>query len=61
MSSEALGPTTGRRESYAGAVQVCEECLEAALADNSLVGLWGGTDEKERREVRRGERWRRVG
>jgi WhiB family transcriptional regulator, redox-sensing transcriptional regulator len=30
------------------------ECLEAVLADESLVGLWGGTNERERREMRRG-------
>jgi Transcription factor WhiB len=28
---------------------VHQECLEAALAAESLVGLWGGTDERQRR------------
>ena len=32
---------------------VRQECLEAALADPELVGLWGGTTERERRELRR--------
>ena len=33
--------------------------LAAALADESLVGLWGGTDDRERREMRRrAARWR---
>jgi WhiB family transcriptional regulator, redox-sensing transcriptional regulator len=29
------------------------ECLEAALTDPELVGLWGGTTERERCEMRR--------
>jgi hypothetical protein len=36
--------------------EVCpvrQECLEAALADPVLVGLWGGTTDAERRELRR--------
>jgi WhiB family transcriptional regulator, redox-sensing transcriptional regulator len=32
---------------------VRQECLEVALADDSLVGLWGGTTELERRALRR--------
>jgi WhiB family redox-sensing transcriptional regulator len=32
---------------------VRQECLEAALADPDLQGLWGGTTERERREIRR--------
>jgi WhiB family redox-sensing transcriptional regulator len=32
---------------------VPQECLEAALDDDSLVGLWGGMTERERREMRR--------
>jgi WhiB family redox-sensing transcriptional regulator len=29
------------------------ECLETGLANPGLVGLWGGTTERERRELRR--------
>jgi WhiB family redox-sensing transcriptional regulator len=29
------------------------ECLEYALADESLTGLWGGTTDTERRMIRR--------
>jgi WhiB family redox-sensing transcriptional regulator len=43
------GPT---RE-LCGGCPVRQECLEAALADDSLVGLWGNTTERERREIRR--------
>ena len=43
---------------YAKAKEMCagcsvrSECLEVALADDELVGLWGGTTEVERREMR---------
>jgi WhiB family transcriptional regulator, redox-sensing transcriptional regulator len=33
---------------------VRKPCLDYALADPRLVGCWGGTDERERRELRRG-------
>ena len=39
--------------------EVRAECLETALADSELVGLWGGTIDRERRQMRRGARWRR--
>jgi WhiB family transcriptional regulator, redox-sensing transcriptional regulator len=29
------------------------ECLQSALADRELVGVWGGTTERERRAMRR--------
>jgi len=32
---------------------VREQCLEFALADGTLTGLWGGTTDAERREIRR--------
>ena len=48
-----------RREQYAGRELCCRcpvrrECLEFALADTELVGLWGGTTELDRRRMRRG-------
>jgi WhiB family transcriptional regulator, redox-sensing transcriptional regulator len=33
--------------------RVRRECLDYALADPNLTGLWGGTDDQERRELRR--------
>lgn len=39
--------------------QLCErcpvrqQCLQFALADPSICGLWGGTDDRERREIRK--------
>jgi WhiB family transcriptional regulator, redox-sensing transcriptional regulator len=33
---------------------VRRDCLEVALADDLLVGLWGGTTDADRRERRRG-------
>jgi WhiB family redox-sensing transcriptional regulator len=56
------GPATfvrGPKADYGAARATCEgcavrqECLKAALADDSLIGLWGGTTESERREMRR--------
>jgi len=32
---------------------VRQECLEAALGDSELQGMWGGTTELERRKLRR--------
>lgn len=32
------------------------ECLEHAMADSTLQGIWGGLTEKERRELRRARR-----
>jgi WhiB family redox-sensing transcriptional regulator len=40
------------RQTCAGC-PVRQECLEFALADESVTGLWGGTDDAERREMRR--------
>ena len=45
-ASEAALMTCGR-------CPVRQECLEHALADPSLVGVWGGTTEAERRRLRR--------
>jgi WhiB family redox-sensing transcriptional regulator len=47
---------------YAKALELCtacvvrRECLEMALADDELVGLWGGTTGSERRRMRTSER-----
>jgi WhiB family transcriptional regulator, redox-sensing transcriptional regulator len=30
------------------------ECLDFAMADDEIVGMWGGTTERERREMRAG-------
>jgi len=49
----------GREADYGPTRELCEgcpvgqECLEVALADPDLFGLWGNTTEAERRE-----RWR---
>ena len=48
------GPTAdyGALRELSDVCPVRQECL-AALVDESLVGLWGGTDERERRAMRR--------
>ena len=38
---------------YCGSCTLRQECLQVALADPSLVGIWGGTDEVERAALRR--------
>jgi WhiB family transcriptional regulator, redox-sensing transcriptional regulator len=49
----------GPRSDYGPMRKLCEscpvrwECLEFALADESLTGLWGGTTDTERRLIRR--------
>jgi WhiB family redox-sensing transcriptional regulator len=35
---------------------VKDECLDYAVADKTLTGVWGGTDERERRTLRQDQR-----
>jgi len=57
-----VGPTDyvrGPKADYEANRALCadcpvrQECLEMALVDDGLAGLWGGTTELERRELRR--------
>jgi WhiB family redox-sensing transcriptional regulator len=47
------------KDRYEAAKTICAscevrtECLEYALEDKDLTGCWGGTDDRERREMRR--------
>jgi WhiB family redox-sensing transcriptional regulator len=49
---------------YSAAKVICSECfvqgpcLDYALADASIVGCWGGTDDKERRSIRKAQQKR---
>jgi WhiB family transcriptional regulator, redox-sensing transcriptional regulator len=49
----------GPRSDYGSTRELCatcpvrEECLQFALADESLTGLWGGTTDSERHQIRR--------
>ena len=53
---ELFFPTVGA--SSAGARVICatctvrQECLAFALADNELIGVWGGTTTQQRKELR---------
>ncbi len=57
MGPDAHFPALGR--SLAAARAACarcavrDACLAFALADPSLEGVWGGTSERERRQLRR--------
>jgi WhiB family redox-sensing transcriptional regulator len=42
-----------RARALCGECPVREECLDMALADPGLEGLWGGTIEAERRKLRK--------
>jgi WhiB family redox-sensing transcriptional regulator len=50
----------GPKADYGDIRDLCEtcpvraDCLDFALADESLTGLWGGTTDMERRLIRRG-------
>ena len=59
-SIEEFFPTPGADTEAARAVcahcPVREECLAFALADRAMQGIWGGTDEAERRVLRRRRR-----
>lgn len=54
-----VGTTGAALEQIATAKAVCEECdvqglcLEFALNTNQDSGVWGGTSEEERRQIRR--------
>lgn len=66
MDAELFFP--GRGESVSAAISVCRECevrpecLEYALDNCEIHGVWGGTSERERRRIKRDRRLqRRVG
>ncbi len=48
--------TRTRALRYCEACPVRAECLRVALADATIVGIWGGTDEVERARMRAGSR-----
>ncbi|MGZ4677460.1 MAG: WhiB family transcriptional regulator [Acidimicrobiia bacterium] len=57
---EPFFPTPGADSSEARAIcagcPVQAECLEFALADRTVDGIWAGTDDKDRRRIRRERR-----
>ena len=46
----------GKTRELCAACPVRKPCLEYALRDDWLTGLWGGTTDGERRKIRRGRR-----
>ena len=50
------------KATQAGARAVCEdcpvraECLDFALGDRTVTGIWAGTDDRQRRAIRRERR-----
>ena len=56
------GPAIDQIESAKAVCRQCpvmDACLEFALASNQESGVWGGTSEEERREIRRARSRRR--
>jgi WhiB family redox-sensing transcriptional regulator len=49
----SLGGTTTKARAICAVCPVRQECLEYALADTELAGVWGGTSERERKTMRR--------
>ena len=49
-----LGGSTEAAKEVCAGCDVRTECLEAALADSQRQGVWGGTSERYRRDMRRG-------
>lgn len=47
------GETVDEAKATCDGCPVCSECLETALADPELRGVWGGTSERQRRQMRR--------
>jgi WhiB family redox-sensing transcriptional regulator len=49
-------PTLAEARAVCDVCPVRAECLEFALADRSVTGIWAGTDDVERRRIRRRRR-----
>ena len=47
------GSTAGAARAVCRQCPVAEECLAYALDEPELLGVWGGTTERERRAIRR--------
>ena len=45
--------STQRQRTICAGCPVITECLAYATADESLVGIWGGTSEEQRDQLRR--------
>jgi WhiB family transcriptional regulator, redox-sensing transcriptional regulator len=50
---KSTGGAYGATRQKCARCPVRQQCLDFALADESIVGLWGGTTDAERRELRR--------
>jgi WhiB family redox-sensing transcriptional regulator len=48
----SLGGSFNRARELCRGCQVRQECLDFAMADDEVVGMWGGTTAAERRKLR---------
>ena len=47
-----IGARCASAKAVCAACPVCDTCLEFALANREMFGVWGGTSEHERRRLR---------
>lgn len=58
VDPELFFPHRGENDALAAAKAICAECrvrddcLEEAMADRTLMGVWGGLSERQRRTLR---------
>jgi WhiB family transcriptional regulator, redox-sensing transcriptional regulator len=50
----ALGQSTAIAKAVCASCEVRVECLDAAMADETTEGIWGGLGQRKRRQMRRG-------
>lgn len=47
-----VGSSTKLAKKVCSRCDVLDQCLSYALQDSGLTGIWGGTSERERRNIR---------
>ena len=52
-ATAASAPQTARAKAICAGCTVRSACLDYAMADRNLQGIWGGTTDDERRKARR--------
>ena len=52
MFFPSVGASSTKAREICSACPVRQECLDFAMADNELTGVWGGTTTQERKRLR---------
>lgn len=53
---EKSGKSRARAKAVCETCGIKDRCLEEALADNEIFGIWGGTGRRDREVLRRAQR-----